>query len=66
MKAKRQTTRRVLGTGVQTMVLISLLRRIGLRRASRLAMLASSAYLEERRRGGHSRRPLRSSRSHGL
>jgi len=66
MKAKRQTARKVLGTGVQTMVLISLLRRIGLRRAGRLAMFASGAYLEQRRLGGHSHRPLRSSRSRGL
>lgn len=37
---------------LQALALISLVRRIGLRRGGRLAMLAAEGYLGERRRSG--------------
>jgi hypothetical protein len=38
---------------LQAMALISLARRVGLRRGRRLALLAANGYLDERRRRNH-------------
>jgi hypothetical protein len=47
--------RRSLQTGLQTLALITLARRVGFRRGRRLLNLAAAGYAGERRRGHHHR-----------
>jgi hypothetical protein len=59
LKARRRlkVARKIIGPGLQTLALVSLVRRIGPRRAGRLAAALGGAYLERAlRRGGKRRR----------
>jgi hypothetical protein len=51
-----ETGRKLIGPGLQALALVSLVRRIGPRRAGRLAATLTGAYLEHALRGGRKRR----------